>query len=159
MVRTLPGVAKRLFVGMSVSQLRLLRLYGRVEPPLGRRGAYYWPLKTTAAAATASVIEALPAVPPSQLVVLPVSLTFIGLRDLLGGGELYACDSEQYRLYSSLQVPSPADAGTMSCIRRGRRWGTEGAEGKVWRLSPCELRWLSPRNRGPWLHSWCFVER
>ena len=97
---TLAGVAKRLYVGLLASQVRALRLFGRCEGPLLAPQSH----------AAESLIEGVPTAPPGQVAIVPVSLTFIGMRDLLDAGELYAVDANQYRLYAALRVPSLADA-------------------------------------------------
>lgn len=103
-------MAKRLYVGLLATQLQLLRRYGRCEAPPGRTGAHYWPMKDTQAAAAASVATAFPTVAPQQVALLPVSLTHVGLRDLLDMGELWVVDEHQYRLYGPLRDPGPQDA-------------------------------------------------
>ena len=103
----------------------------------GAGGRCYWPLKATASAAAHSLVAAYPGVPPTQLVLVPLSLT--GLRDLLDTGALYVVDAAQYRLYAPLQMPSPADSAGNAyyVLHPETSVGTERRlRGTLWWLSP-----------------------
>ena len=45
----------------------------------------------------------------SDVVLRPVSITYVGLREMLSNGSLYACDGAQWRLYGPLRMPPPRD--------------------------------------------------
>jgi|OrbCmetagenome_4_1107370.scaffolds.fasta_scaffold96368_1 hypothetical protein len=106
------GVALRLFVALTGGQSTRLDNMGQVEAPLGRRGRhdYYWPLKTDPEMAVRSAADAfVPALDPRALVLRPVSVTYVGLREMTVNGALYSVDAEQLRLYAPLRMPAPRD--------------------------------------------------
>eukprot|EP00435_Cladocopium_sp_Y103_P029841 s119_g7.t1 len=45
-----------------------------------------------------------------SVVLVPVSITFVGLKEMLETGYLYPCDGEQWRLYAPLRTPPPRNA-------------------------------------------------
>lgn len=104
------GAALRVFVGLSHAQNQQLEQMGQLEAPRGRRGEYYWPLKTSAENALESGANRESGSGEVRDVVLrPVSITYVGLREMLSNGTLYACDGAQWRLYAPLRVPAPRD--------------------------------------------------
>jgi len=44
-----------------------------------------------------------------DVVLRPLTVTYVGLREMLQNGTLYACDGEQWRLYAPLRIPAPRD--------------------------------------------------
>ena len=102
------GTAVRVFVGLTQSQNHRLEQMGQVESPQGRRGEFYWPLKTDAAGALQSGATAAGCT-VRDIVLRPVSITFVGLRDMISNGSLYAVDGQQWRLYAPLRIPSARD--------------------------------------------------
>lgn len=104
------GAALRLFVGLTHVQNQQLSTMGQVEAPRGRRGEFYWPLKSNAETSLASTSQRMePAAAVTDVILRPISVTFVGLRDMLISGYLYACDGEQWRLYAPLRIPAPRD--------------------------------------------------
>ena len=98
------GCALRLFVGLTETQHHQL-------DHMGRRNEFYWPLKVSAEAALrGGTQEEAPSPAALRAVRLrPVSVTFVGLRDMVANGTLYCCDSAQWRLYAPLRIPAPRD--------------------------------------------------
>lgn len=104
------GAALKLFVGLSAQQNDQLERMGQLEAPRGRRGEYYWPLKATAEGSLESGAQQLEGQSARDIVLRPISVTFIGMRDMLQNGTLYACDGQQWRLYAPLRDWAPRDA-------------------------------------------------
>ena len=104
------GAALRLFVGLSQAQNQQLEQMGQLEAPKGRRGEFYWPLKKAAEAALeSSANRGTGSGEVRDVVLRPVSVTYVGLREMLENGTLYACDGAQWRLYGPLRIPPPRD--------------------------------------------------
>ena len=103
------GAALRVFVGLTQMQNDRLEHMGQVECPRGRRGQFYWPLKSNAVASLESAAGLSEVGSVDDIVLRPVSVTFVGLRDLISCGRLYAADGAQWRLYAPLSIPSPRD--------------------------------------------------
>ena len=104
------GAALRVFVGLSQAQHAQLENMGQLKAPRGRRGEFYWPLKTTAEMALVSgANRGSGSGEVSDVVLRPVSITYVGLREMLSNGSLYACDGAQWRLYGPLRMPPPRD--------------------------------------------------
>ena len=106
------GVALRVFVALTVSQNQQLDNMGQLEAPPGRRGRHdwYWPLKTDPQMAVRSAADSfVPALDPRTLVLRPVSVTYVGLREMTASGVLYSVDAQQFRLYAPLRSPAPRD--------------------------------------------------
>lgn len=104
------GAALKVFVGLSVQQNQQLEHMGQLEAPRGRRGEFYWPLKSQAETALESGANRASGSGRVQDVVLrPLTVTYVGLREMLQNGTLYACDGEQWRLYAPLRIPAPRD--------------------------------------------------
>ena len=104
------GAALRLYMGMTPEQHEQFEIMGQVEAPKVRCGRY-WPLKTSGGAAAASVVDAHPELTPRDVVLIPVTVTHLGLVRLLQSGHLYCVDATQWRLYGALRTPSPRNEG------------------------------------------------
>ena len=104
------GAALRLYMGMTPEQHVQFEIMGQVEAPKVRCGRY-WPLKTSGGAAAASVADAHPELMARDVVVIPVTVTHLGLVRLLQSGHLYCADATQWRLYGALRTPSPRNEG------------------------------------------------
>lgn len=90
------GAALKVFVGLSVQQNQQLEHMGQLEAPRGRRGEFYWPLKSQAETALESGANRASGSGRAQDVVLrPLTVTYVGLREMLQNGTLYACDGER----------------------------------------------------------------
>jgi hypothetical protein len=104
------GAALRLYMGMTPGQHEQFEIMGQVEAPLVRCGRY-WALKTTGGAAAASVVQAHPQLALRDVVLIPVTVTHLGLLRLLQSGHLYCADATQWHLYGALRRPSPRNDG------------------------------------------------
>lgn len=63
---------------------------GQLEAPKGRKGEHYWPLKTFGESALESgANRANVSGEVKGIVSRPLSITFVGLRDMLRNGTLY----------------------------------------------------------------------
>ena len=95
---------------MTPEQHEQFEIMGQVEAPKVRCGRY-WPLKTSGSAAAASVVDAHPELMTRDVVVIPVTVTHLGLVRLLQSGHLYCADATQWRLFGALRTPSPRNEG------------------------------------------------
>ena len=84
----LAGVAKKLYVGLATTQLDLLRGRGQCEAPQTRYAQHYWNLTDRPEAAARATATAFSGLRPQEVAILPFSLTFLGLRDLVDAGSL-----------------------------------------------------------------------
>eukprot|EP00435_Cladocopium_sp_Y103_P064338 s1725_g26.t1 len=101
------GAALRVYIGMTPLQAEQFVTSGQVEAPLGRGSTYYWAMKTTAEAAAQSVTRTHARLAIPDVVVAPVTVTFVGLLEMVRSGHLYCVDSTQWRLYAPLRVTGP----------------------------------------------------
>eukprot|EP00435_Cladocopium_sp_Y103_P063922 s1725_g25.t1 len=85
-------------------------LTGHGGTALRRGGRYYWALKSTGQAAAASVVQTHRELATRDVVLRPVSVTYLGLLQLLGSGHLYCADAEQWRLFAPLRSPGSRSA-------------------------------------------------
>ena len=105
------GAALRVFVGLSLQQNHQLEQMGQLEAPRGRRNEYYWPLKTDGQAAMESAAAREDGSGTGgQVVLRPISVTYVGFKEMVCNGTLYSCDGMQFRLYAPLRMPGPRDA-------------------------------------------------
>ena len=106
------GAALRLYVALTQAQHVQLEQMGQVECPLGRQSEYYWPLKADADAAVHAAVNQAE-VPEATLlrsyVIRPVSVTYVGLKEMTSNGTLASCDAAHWRLYAPLRTPPPRD--------------------------------------------------
>eukprot|EP00435_Cladocopium_sp_Y103_P054283 s1274_g17.t1 len=86
-----------------------LDMHGQLEAPRGKGRWWYWPSKRQAAAAAYSAMAAHDGLQLQQVVLRPVSITYVGLKVLVEGGQLACCDEGQWRLHAALQIPGPRD--------------------------------------------------
>ena len=103
------GVALKLFVALEPKQAQILDKHGQLEAPLGRGRWCYWPLKLDPVVAAGSAASAHPGLQVNEVVLRPVSITYVGLLKMVEGGELSCCDAGQWRLHACLQNPGKRD--------------------------------------------------
>ena len=80
-----------------------------VRLPQTRYGQHYSTLAVGPEAAASATTSASPGVLSQDVAIVPVSLTFVGLRDLVDAGSLDVVDQQQYHLFGALQSNPPAD--------------------------------------------------
>ena len=103
------GAAVKVFVALLPLQAERLESQRVVAAPQGRGRWCYWPLKRSAAVTAASAVSAQQELRMNEVVLRPVSITYVGLLKMLEGGQLSCCDEGQWRLHASLQSPGPRD--------------------------------------------------
>eukprot|EP00435_Cladocopium_sp_Y103_P071929 s366_g38.t1 len=99
-----------LFVGLGPQQAKRLDMHGQCDAPQGPGRWCFWPLKRGAVGASSSAIASHVGLPLAEVVLRPVSITFVGLLKMVESGEMSCCDEGQWRLYAPLQIPAPRDA-------------------------------------------------
>ena len=104
------GSALRLYVALLPSQAESFHIMHQLNPPPGRGGRRYWPMKTSARQAAESLAASHPEIVWQQAIIRPITVTYEGFRLLVMSGELECVDEDQWRLLGPLLLPNSRSA-------------------------------------------------